>query len=386
MFAQHVSRQLSAYINEELSAETRERVAQHLISCANCRMKFEEVRFGSRMAAQIQLIEASDLLWPAIIARINAPVVTQSRPIFLKPLAIAAALMLVAAAAFVWLRPNANRGSEWNVARLGGAPRIDSRRMSDSGRIAVGQWLETDATSRAKIDVATIGNVEIDPNSRVRLLSTSSDEHRLELERGRLSAHISAPPRLFFVDTPSGVAEDLGCAYTLEVNDLGDSILHVTLGWVSLQLIDRESSVPAGAACEMKKGYGPGTPYFEDATPPFKQALSRFDFPVTRDEPGAALATILSEARSRDAMTLWYLLTRVDPNDRASVYDRMAALVDPPQDVTREGVLNLNVAMLNRWKDKLAIRSDSQEKKVHSFWRHLWTHTLGRIHDLEEKQ
>ena len=37
-----------------------------------------------------------------------------------------------------------------------------------------------------------------------------------------MSARIWAPPRLFYVNTPSAVAEDLGCAYTLEVDDLGE--------------------------------------------------------------------------------------------------------------------------------------------------------------------
>ena len=91
-------------------------------------------------------------------------------------------------------------------------PRNAVQNIGDRSKLGVGQWLETDGTSRAQIEVTTIGDVEIDPNSRVRLLQTNSSEHRLELERGRLSAHISAPPKLFFVNTPSGVAEDLGCA------------------------------------------------------------------------------------------------------------------------------------------------------------------------------
>ena len=119
----------------------------------------------------------------------------------------------------------------------------------EKGRLGVGQWLETDGTSRAQIEVSSIGQVEIDPNTRVRLVETKPTEHRLELAQGRMSARIWAPPKLFYVDTPSGVAEDLGCAYTLEVDDHGASLLRVTLGWVALQLKDRESMVPAGAAC-----------------------------------------------------------------------------------------------------------------------------------------
>ncbi len=107
----------------------------------------------------------------------------------------------------------------------------------------------------------------------MQLLATQPTEHRLELARGKMSARIWAPPRLFFVDTPSAVAADLGCAYTLEVDDDGGSVLHVTSGWVALQLKDRESMVPAGAACETQPGIGPGTPYFVDATPVFREAL-----------------------------------------------------------------------------------------------------------------
>src|SRR4029434_1808199 len=112
------------------------------------------------------------------------------------------------------------------------------------------EWLETDGRSRAQIAVGSIGNVDIDENTRVRLLQTEPTEHRLELARGKMSARIWAPPRLFFVDTPSAVAADLGCAYTLEVEKHGGSLLRVTSGWVALELKDRESIVPTRAACE----------------------------------------------------------------------------------------------------------------------------------------
>jgi hypothetical protein len=337
-----------------------------------------------RIADQIKVTPAPDSLWAGVVSSLDGGHVSRARHWFTWPLAVTAAVLLIVGASLLLWRQNvADTRTQWNVARLGGLPRIDSQKIAESGKLGVGQWLETDAASRARIEVATIGDVEIDPNSRVRLLETNSDEHRLELARGRLSAHISAPPKLFFVNTPSGVAEDLGCAYTLEVDNDGNSILHVTLGWVSLQLTDRESSVPAGAACAMKPGFGPGTPYFEDATELFRAALLKFDFSGNQDERKSALATVLSEARPRDAMTLWYLLLRVDPCCRPAVYDRMTALVTPPQDVTREGILNLNPRMLGRWKDSLSIRSDVP---VHSFWKKLWSETFGRVHRLVGKR
>src|SRR5207248_1979033 len=82
-----------------------------------------------------------------------------------------------------------------------------------------GAWLETDARSRAKVRVADIGWVDVEPRTRVRLVRASAAEHRLELSRGVLHAAVTAVPRLFVVDTPSAVAVDLGCAYTLEVDE-----------------------------------------------------------------------------------------------------------------------------------------------------------------------
>jgi hypothetical protein len=384
MLGNHITSLSSVYLDGELTTRENNRVAEHLLACTKCRAEFEAVKAGVHAANQIEIVTAPDSIWSGIAAGLDQSNPKPARLPFLKPVAIALALLLVVGLA-LWLRPERAGEGPWNVARLGGAPRINSRAIDAAGKLGVGQLLETDATSRAQIDVATIGHVEIDPNSRVRLLETNAEEHRLELQRGRLSAVISAPPKLFFVNTPSGVAEDLGCAYTLEVDDDGNSILHVTLGWVALQLVDRESAVPAGAACAMKRGFGPGTPYYEDATQPFQASLAKFDFAANANDKTTALATVLREARPRDAMTLWYLLLRAERNDRASVYDRMSTLVTPPQDVTRNGVLNLDPLMLGRWKTKLSIRSNPKPNQVQSFWRKLWTETVGRIHGLAGK-
>jgi len=356
MFSNHISDLSSAYWHDELTPEQSRQVAEHLMGCARCRAEFTEVKLGIRFAEQVESISAPNTLWPRIAAGLNVDSAPSRRFQFLRPVAIAAAIVLVIGAGFFLLRrPHVDQVSGWRVARLVGAPRIGSESINDQGQLRVGQWLETDSSSRAKLDVANIGNVEIDPNTRVRLLQSNNSEHRLELERGRLRALISAPPKLFFVNTPSGVAEDLGCAYTLEVDDEGNSHLRVTLGWVALQLRDRESVVPAGAACVTRPGIGPGTPYFEDSSETLRASLSQFDFPADQSSQKAALEIILREARPRDAMTVFYLLSRVQGTERERVYDRLAVLVAPPDGVTRDGMLNLNPQMMGLWQGKLGL-------------------------------
>jgi hypothetical protein len=301
-------------------------------------------------------ISAPDSLWREVesaLGRHDVPVASSSRR---TQFAVAASLLVVLGLGFVWLyrnRPLSQSGfakSSWQVTRLDGSPRIGSQSISSRGHLSVGEWLETDANSRAQIAVGTIGNVDIDENTRVRLLETQPTEHRLELARGKMSARIWAPPRLFFVDTPSAVAADLGCAYTLSVDDKGDGRLSVTSGWVALQAEERESIVPAGASCETQLGTGPGTPYFDDSAPEFQEALKKLDFDKAAASRSSALQSILNYSRARDTLTLWHLLPRVNEDDRVRVYEKMEAFAPPPAGVTRDGVLKLDQKMLAQWR------------------------------------
>jgi hypothetical protein len=74
---------------------------------------------------------------------------------------------------------------------------------------------------------------------------------------------------------------------------------------------------------------------------------------------------VLAEARPRDALSLWHLLSRVDGADRGRVFDRLARLVPPPVEVTREGILGGSRKMRDLWWDELGLGSAE-------FWRD-WT-------------
>lgn len=238
-------------------------------------------------------------------------------------------------------KPNS---ASWAVETLAGTVKIGN--SFESEKLSVGEFLETDENSKAKIQVANIGNVEIAPNSRVKLVNTRATEHRLALEKGALKAKIFAPPRLFIVDTPSAAAVDLGCEYTLEVDEKGDSRLHVTGGFVALENGKFSAIVPAGAIALTKKGKGIGTPFAEDSSAELQSALYQFDF---ADGGNAALETIIKEANVYDSLTLWHLLVRVPKAEREKVFNALANFVEPPANVTVEGILRLDKKMLDAW-------------------------------------
>jgi hypothetical protein len=268
-------------------------------------------------------------------------------------MSVAAAVLLMAAAAWFVL---AGRRTGWDVRSIAGLPLVDGARVDSDGRLGIGEWLVTDGASRARIAVGRIGEVDVDPNTRVQLVESRGREHRLSLERGTIHARIWAPPKFFFVNTPSATAIDLGCAYTLQVDDSGGGLVRVTHGWVGFERDGRESYIPKGAVCATRPGIGPGTPYYDDAPSGYGEALSLLDFGDPRDSRRKeAFELVLSRARQRDALTLWHLLGRGSPDERARVYDRLAMLMPPPQGVTREAVLQGDRLALDRWWDSLGM-------------------------------
>ncbi|HET9360148.1 MAG TPA: zf-HC2 domain-containing protein [Vicinamibacterales bacterium] len=348
MLTRHVSRRLAAYVDGQLDAADAQAVEAHLARCERCRADLDEIRFASNLVRQLAVEPAPETIWPAIDAELTvrqgaadrAPFPLPPAPWSVWRLAPAVLLLIVAGA-----------GAYWYSTRATSAWRVERSDRSGIARMTTGEWIETRGGSRATIAVGNIGTVAVEPGSRVGLGAARPDEYRISLVYGTINAKIDAPPRLFFVETPTSTVVDLGCAYTMHVDDEGAGELRVTEGWASLEWNGRESLVPAGARGHTRPGAGPGTPYFEDAPPRLQDAVASFDF---ANGGADALNIILAEARVRDTLTLWHLMSRVDAGDRARVFDRVAELTPPPATVSREKALALDPATLKHWREELA--------------------------------
>ena len=350
MFNRHVDKSLTRYSDGELTAVEERRIDVHLASCSKCRAALDEIQFSARLVRQLSGVKAPSSVWNGIDAaltewRNDGSAYGGTLPtghVFGRPLrwAVAVALIaIVSGGAYLWTRETTPR--PWEVAHTMGGAR----------RMAAGEWVETDSSSKARIIVGPLGTVDVEPGTRVQLGQVRDSEYRLALSHGTISAQINAPPRLFIVDTPASAVVDLGCAYTVTVGRDGAGELHMTTGWAALEFNGRESLVPAGAICRTKRGSGPGTPYFEDASIALRQAVDDFD---SGKDARRALEVILNEARIRDTLTLWHLLSRVNPSDRERLYDRIAAVAPPPARVSRDQILALDPDALRRWREELA--------------------------------
>jgi hypothetical protein len=215
------------------------------------------------------------------------------------------------------------------LARFAAPPAEPSAWQMAGANLRSGQVLRTGETP-VQLESDAIGRVDIAAGSEV----LAAGGKRLQLRRGELRAFIWAPAREFVVDTPSARAVDLGCQYTLNVDERGDGLLKVDMGWVAFESAGRESFIPAGAKCRTRKRTGPGIPWFEDSSPSFRGALAAWE-----SGGSGALDAVLREAGPRDGLSLWHVMTRARAEERGRVFDRLAQLVSIPPDATREGVV-----------------------------------------------
>src|SRR5437764_14674843 len=104
--------------------------------------------------------------------------------------AVAAAVLVITAVGFLLLRtrPVVVMRSNWDVTRVGGAPRVEGKTIaaSETRNLGLGQVLETDPSSKASLRDANTGEIEVEPGTRLRVFAGNSGPNRVRLERGTI--------------------------------------------------------------------------------------------------------------------------------------------------------------------------------------------------------
>ena len=248
---------------------------------------------------------------------------------------------LAAAAALIALGARALRPEPASYAVEG---------LEGLARAGVGQRIVTGDGTSALVRVASLGDVIVHPDSRVRIEDCGRRKHALFLERGTVSASIVAEPRAFQIGTPAGLTVDLGCEYDLTVDDDKVSTLLVRLGRVSFEADGKQVIVPAGATCQALPGEGPNVPVFEDAPQDFVRAVRAIE---DAPDPDPALVERVTGADDlRDAsLPLWHLLRyATSPLVRERAFERLSIGYPPPAGFDASRLRDGDEAALLAWR------------------------------------
>lgn len=187
-----------------------------------------------------------------------------------------------------------------------------------SGDCALGEGdrLDTKAGESLEIAIDELGRIELSEESGLAR-EDDSEAFNLRLDRGALALSWHGPPGGVRVETPAASVIDLGCAYTLSVDDEGTA-LSVIDGTILLKNPLGESYVTGGSSARAPLGAAPSLPLRLDASPEFAEAVAAMEIGA----PGA-LDALLRASRPQDLLTLWNLFARVPGTDRPAVYAAM---------------------------------------------------------------
>jgi hypothetical protein len=248
------------------------------------------------------------------------------------PLALAAALLLCAVLGGLRLYTPRN---VWRATSAQGAASVPH------ALLRVGDVVRT-GSGTVRLQSAAVGTLDLGANTNIRLVESRSKRQRLMLAIGTVHAKTSSQPGVFVIDTPRARAIDLGCEYTLTIAPGGGGELRVIAGWVDLSHGYEQSLVPQGASATISASGQLSVPLFDDAAPRFRAAIRDFD--RSHD-----LATIVSLARTRDALTLLNLFRAATPDERVQIFDRLNQLVPAPASIVRESVRNWRPDVTELW-------------------------------------
>lgn len=235
---------------------------------------------------------------------------------------------------------------------------------SERGVLPVGGVLDT-GRNKAELTIADIGTAQLFEGTRVRLDRTEAGErHQLHLERGKMHAIVTAPPRLFAVSTPGTSVIDLGCEYTIEIDAKGQGAISVQSGKVELESgPDVVIVAPAGTSTRLLTGRQPSLPIADGASALVRGAVADFE----RGDL-TAIDRLLAGAQQLDAITIANLGVLAPIGRRAAIFARLADFVPPPDGVTVE-MASTTPTQANLWREEVVVTHlgdhalDTQQKK-----------------------
>lgn len=344
---------MSPYLDGELSDNIKANIDLHLNDCVACSDELAKLSFARNAIMLINIPEPQVRNLPRSV--FESPSQTAfRRSDFRGPTAIfvaAAAVLIVALVGALFLvryrSDPKTAGVPIEIVKVSGAPMYRGLHFDRVGVFDTGGVLTTDQYSKALIKLTGVGQVETGFDTQVELAENGFENQQLLLRHGKLYASITAPPRVFSVRSFAVTAIDLGCAYSIEVTSDNETIIEVTSGWVALSDGDSEMLVPAGTVTRTKLGEKPGIPFHKDATEGFRTALSALDGNINDTD---SLFRVMAEAKSSDAISLWFLLSKVPENSRKAVMERLNLLVPKPNDVSNEAIFGLDREALEKWR------------------------------------
>lgn len=243
-----------------------------------------------------------------------------------------------------------SREESWDVKKL----HVGSSNYSETfADLAEDEMLETNSITRLKINIPNVGNLFIDPDTKIQRLKTNN----IRLLQGTILAMKDGAEEFLSIEVSGAEIKDyyLGGQSKVAFINQNTSFLEVIDGWVTVNKDNLESLVLPNHFCMIKADSGVGLPYRNGSSKEFVEAIN--DYCFTNPGSEEALISILTKADVNNSVTLWNLMKRVTRKQRDMVvYTIFGLLGEPPTGVTDDGLKTLDSEMLKKLIEEIELK------------------------------
>lgn len=287
--------------------------------------------------------------------RAAAPVSPSQRRVWLIP---AAAVILVAGMAWLgWPRKPLAPGPQptWAIADTTGSPTIGEPTVIKLDKGQTQRQIVTDGVSSVQLSAGTATKVTVEKSTTVDVVDGNNEWPWISLETGTLLVAAAAGDRPVLVGV-FGEMLKVQPGTEVMVHSKGTQVeVRPRSGEIEIDWRGEKTRFISPSMCIIQSESGPGLPSLATKSKNVYEALENYEAVTfkTNDTKSTsyALEQLLTATTNREAMLVWNLLWRVNPDQRVMVRDRLAKLIVEPKGIKSDSILNLDPAAMDAWWD-----------------------------------
>jgi len=357
MNCSRVQENFDEFYSHEINSETAELIQQHINKCDECRREYSAYavlktkaqslkkeftpsknlfdNIEKQISYQNQNVMKNDIQIKPLSGNIltidfneeKKPLPTEEKQSFISRnwywfASAAAVLLIVSLVISRYSEKNiytAGEMSNWKLVNLKGNALINGVK---SDVVNVGDWIQTDGETSVILKIANVGDINIEPNSKVRFIQSDDSQSRIEVAYGTVNTSTSQADK-FVLQTSNMKVQDKGSSYSFKVDDKGNGVIYVNNGIANIESGNRVSVVPEGKFCMYKPEFGVGIPFRKDAKPEFQNAIFQYDF---NNGGQNAIYSAIASAMPEDYYSLLNLIPRVDEKTKYLVLNKLGRI------------------------------------------------------------
>lgn len=355
MNCSQVQEYFDEFYNNELNSETKDLVQQHLNDCKECTSEYlaflklkeqasslkkevmppkqifekieKEISQKNKMQNDVKITTLSNNILTINFTDDKKETESKKSSFLTKNwywFASAAVVLLIASIVLLNYKArnfvSVEEMSNWKLINLRGEAFINGVK---SNTVNVGDWIQTDSASSVVLKIANVGDISIEPNSKVRFVQSDGQMSRIEVLYGTVNTTTSQADK-FVLHSNNMKVQDKGGSYSFKVDEKGNGVIFVNNGIANVESGNKSAVVTDGKFCLYKPEYGVGIPFRKDASKEFQNALFSYDF---SNGGMQSVYYAVANAAPEDYTSLMNLIPRVDERTKYLVLNKLGKLV-----------------------------------------------------------